>query len=186
MPQDAVDRRIERTRRALVGAFNGLVLEGRRYDRITVADLIARAGVGRSTFYEHYRNKDEVLAEAIRAPFEPLAASVETGVRVPALCEILRHFHENRVHAKVIFAGSARRKISRVLARMLADRLRARAKANGATLPASAGIAAIELADGQLGTIAAWLAGEIAGDADRLAHALSRTAQAVARDLCAG
>ena len=182
----ATDRRIERTRQAVTGAFNAMILEGRRYDRIRVADLIARAGVGRSTFYEHYRNKDEILAEAIRAPFELLAASVETGTRLPALREILRHFHENRVHAKVIFAGSARRKISRVLARMIEERLRRRAKANGAALPASAGIAAIELADGQLGTIMAWLAGEIAGDADRLAHALHRTAQAVARDLCGG
>ena len=62
----ATDRRIERTREALEGAFIRLILEGRRYDRITIAGLIARAGVGRSTFYEHYRNKDELLAATIR------------------------------------------------------------------------------------------------------------------------
>ena len=79
------DRRIERTREALEGAFIRLIFEGRRYDRITIADLIARAGVGRSTFYEHYRNKDELLAATIRYPFAGVAAAVDASANVATL-----------------------------------------------------------------------------------------------------
>jgi AcrR family transcriptional regulator len=185
MPQATVDRRIERTRQALVGAFIGLMLEGRRYDRITIADLIERAGVGRSTFYEHYSNKDEILAETIRIPFEALAAAFDAGAGVSALRDVLRHFHDNRAHAKVIFAGAARRKVGRVLASMIEDRLRVRAQSNGVAPSASIGIAALALVDGQMGAIMAWIDGEIAGDAERVAIVLHRIAQAAASDICA-
>jgi AcrR family transcriptional regulator len=47
------DKRTQKTRQALLGAFFGLVLE-RRYDEIKVADILERARVGRSTFYEHF------------------------------------------------------------------------------------------------------------------------------------
>ncbi len=180
----ATDRRIERTREAVHGAFNALILEGRRYDRIRVADLIARAGVGRSTFYEHYRNKDEVLAETIRHPFAMLAAAVDAEARVPPLRDVLAHFHQNRAQARLIFAGSARRKIARVLASMIEERLRARAQVRGVAAPRSTGIAALAIAEGQLAAIMAWLDGELAGDAARLATILHRLAQATAGDLC--
>lgn len=184
MSKGAIDRRIERTRQALLGAFVQLMFEGRRYDRITIADLIERAGVGRSTFYEHYRNKEEILAEAIRYPFALLAAAVDASANVSMLRDVLVHFHENRVHAKVVFGGAARRKVGRVLASMVEERLRARAQANGVAPPASLGVAALAIADGQLAAVMAWLGGEIAGDAERLASVLHRVAQAVATDLC--
>jgi AcrR family transcriptional regulator len=184
MPAAATDRRIERTRRAVAGAFNAMILEGRRYDRIRVADLIARAGVGRSTFYEHYRGKDDVLAETIRYPFAMLAAAVDPDARVTTLRDVLQHFHDNRVHGKAIFTGTARRRIARVLASMIEERLRARAQAHAMTAPASVGVAALALAEGQLAAIIAWIGGDIAGDAARLAATLHRIAQATASDLC--
>ena len=180
MPVATTDRRIERTREAIVGAFNALIFEGRRYDRIRVADLIARAGVGRSTFYEHYRGKDDVLAETIRYPFAMLAAAVDPDVRVSTLRDVLAHFLENRVPAKAIFAGTARRRIARVIE----ERLRARAQARGVVAPQALGVAAVAIAEGQLAAIIAWIGGDIAGDAARLAAALHRIAQATASDLC--
>ena len=184
MARTVKDRRIERTREALQGAFVQLMFEGRRYDRITIADLIARAGVGRSTFYEHYRNKDEILAETIRYPFAQLASAVDAHSTVAMLREVLVHFRENAVHAKVIFGGAARRKVARVLASMIEDKLRERARVNGATPDASLGIAAIAIADGQLAAIMAWLGGEVAGDVERLSKMLHRVAQAAAAELC--
>lgn len=178
------DRRIERTREALLGAFVQLMFEGRRYDRITIADLIERAGVGRSTFYEHYRNKDEVLAETIRYPFAPLASAVDIDADVARLRGVLAHFVENRVHARVIFAGAMRARISRILASMIEDRLRIRAKGNGIANPASLGIAAVAIADGQLAAIVSWLGGETIRDEAPLAQTLHRIAQATAREMC--
>lgn len=54
------DRRVRRTRDSLHRALIELMIE-RGYDRVTVSDIIARADVGRSTFYAHYRDKDDLL-----------------------------------------------------------------------------------------------------------------------------
>ena len=54
------DRRVRRTHRALREAFVELVVE-RGWDGFSVQDLCARADVGRSTFYLHYADKEEVL-----------------------------------------------------------------------------------------------------------------------------
>ncbi|WP_280265794.1 TetR/AcrR family transcriptional regulator [Nocardia wallacei] len=59
MPQPT-DRRVRRTHLALHQALIGLMLE-RGYARITVQDILDRADVGRSTFYAHFRNKDDLL-----------------------------------------------------------------------------------------------------------------------------
>ncbi|MBF6171744.1 TetR/AcrR family transcriptional regulator [Nocardia blacklockiae] len=57
---EPADRRVRRTRRALHEALIGLMLE-RGYARVTVQDILDRADVGRSTFYAHFRNKDDLL-----------------------------------------------------------------------------------------------------------------------------
>jgi AcrR family transcriptional regulator len=54
------DRRVERTRKAAQNALVALILE-RHYDDITVQDIIDRANIGRSTFYMHFRDKEDVL-----------------------------------------------------------------------------------------------------------------------------
>ncbi|MFC4372648.1 TetR/AcrR family transcriptional regulator [Nocardia halotolerans] len=54
------DRRVRRTRDNLHRALIELMIE-RDYDRVTVSDIIDRADVGRSTFYAHYRDKDDLL-----------------------------------------------------------------------------------------------------------------------------
>jgi AcrR family transcriptional regulator len=184
MARAAKDARIERTRQAVLGAFVQIVLEGRRYDRIKVADLIERAGVGRSTFYEHFRNKDEVLAESIRHPFALLADAVVPGYDVARLRSVLVHFRENRLQARVLFAGAARRELSRVLASMIEERLRSRAKKRGIASSASIGIAAVAIADGQLAAIVSWLGDGVARGEATLAQTLHCIAQASAREIC--
>lgn len=54
------DRRIQRTHRALNEALVALVTE-RGWDGFTVQDLCDRADVGRSTFYMHFADKEDVL-----------------------------------------------------------------------------------------------------------------------------
>src|SRR5260370_16508644 len=54
------DRRIRRTRDALGDALVALLQET-PFESITVQDVLDRAGVGRSTFYAHYRDKDDLL-----------------------------------------------------------------------------------------------------------------------------
>lgn len=57
------DRRVRKTRRALGDALMGLLLE-KRYEEVTVQDIIDRADVGRSTFYAHFIDKDSLLLDA--------------------------------------------------------------------------------------------------------------------------
>lgn len=54
------DRRIERTRKSAQNALVALILE-KHYDEITVQDIIDWANIGRSTFYLHFRDKEDVL-----------------------------------------------------------------------------------------------------------------------------
>ncbi len=59
-----VDARIVRTRRRLQEALFALVRE-RGVDEVSVSDIAARAGVNRSTFYQHYSDKETLLADAL-------------------------------------------------------------------------------------------------------------------------
>ncbi len=57
---NTADRRILRTRQALDSAFIALLME-REWDDIRVQDICDRANVGRSTFYNHYVDKEGLL-----------------------------------------------------------------------------------------------------------------------------
>lgn len=59
-----MDPRVRRTRLALQNAVKALAQE-REYATITVSDLTDRAGVNRATFYQHFRDKDELLASIV-------------------------------------------------------------------------------------------------------------------------
>jgi AcrR family transcriptional regulator len=52
--------RIERTQQALIEALLELIVE-QGYDRTTVEDILRRADVGRTAFYAHFENKQDLL-----------------------------------------------------------------------------------------------------------------------------
>ena len=60
MQHDKEDRRTRRTRQLLRDALLGLLKE-KRYEDISVQDIIERADVARSTFYVHYMDKDDLI-----------------------------------------------------------------------------------------------------------------------------
>jgi AcrR family transcriptional regulator len=70
------DRRIRRTQKALHAALISLVLE-KDYDSITVQEILDRADIGRSTFYLHFRDKDELLISGMENLKETLNAAIE-------------------------------------------------------------------------------------------------------------
>lgn len=65
----SIERRAARTRRARHEALMQLIVR-KGYDAITVQDLIDEADVGRSTFYAHYKGKEDLL----RSGFDTLRA----------------------------------------------------------------------------------------------------------------
>src|SRR6186713_3590542 len=88
------DRRVARTRRALKDALTDLILE-KGYESVTVQDVIDRADVGRSTFYAHFVDKDDLLM-AILADLEvPGPDTTEWKPDDPAFdwtLQLFRHF----------------------------------------------------------------------------------------------
>jgi AcrR family transcriptional regulator len=59
-PDKTKDRRSARTQRSLSEALVELIKE-KRFDEITVQEVIDRADVGRSTFYSHFRDKEDLF-----------------------------------------------------------------------------------------------------------------------------
>ena len=57
------DRRVNRTRRALQEALQELITE-KGYEAVTVEEITGRANLGRTTFYLHYRDKEDLLLES--------------------------------------------------------------------------------------------------------------------------
>jgi AcrR family transcriptional regulator len=57
---EMVDRRVRKTREALYSAFVALVAE-RGYEGFSVQDLLDEADVGRTTFYAHFKAKEDLL-----------------------------------------------------------------------------------------------------------------------------
>ncbi|MFS1512620.1 TetR/AcrR family transcriptional regulator [Chengkuizengella sp. SCS-71B] len=64
MKEQKKDRRVQRTRNLLHEALQELMIE-KGYEAITVQDLIDRANIGRSTFYSHFVDKEELLVENV-------------------------------------------------------------------------------------------------------------------------
>jgi AcrR family transcriptional regulator len=165
--KDRQDRRIARTRAALIGAFNHLVLH-RRQRRIRVADIVAQAKVGRSTFYEHYSSADEVMLEALRHPMAALADAASGRGELSAVTALLAHFWENRARARETVVGQLGDRVTRLLASMIEDRLGDRLL----TIPRR--LASLQLAEAALAPIRGWVQAEAPCTPEALADAIVR------------
>ena len=60
MTKETPDKRIQRTRKVLHEALIELILE-KGFDKVTVQDVIKRANIGRSTFYLHFKDTEDLF-----------------------------------------------------------------------------------------------------------------------------
>lgn len=93
-----MDLRVERTRHSLQDALFDLARE-RPLEELTVADIAHRAGVNRSSFYQHYSDKDTLLADALDTAVEQAGTFLPEEITAPdgpqrALLAYLRHIDE--------------------------------------------------------------------------------------------
>ena len=103
------DRRVNRTRKALKEALTDLILE-KGYESVTVQDVIDRADVGRSTFYAHFVDKDDLLM-AILADLEvPGPDTSSWQADDPAFAwtlELFRHFGSGKRLFKAVASSQS-------------------------------------------------------------------------------
>ena len=171
----AADVRVRRTRERLRQAFISMFF-ARDYEAISMADIAAVAGVGRSTIYEHYRDKQDLLRDTVRYPLQGLAAAIDGPAGLAALQVSLEHFWGSRGN-RSIQRESTRRAIARVLAELIEAKLADRTgDADGRRAMA------VLVAELQLGVIHAWLRGDLALTANALAVQLAAATQAVCAD----
>lgn len=158
-----VDPRIARTRRSLQEALFELARE-RPLDEISVADIAERAGVNRSSFYQHYSDKDTLLADAIDAVVEEAGASIpvlhEISPEPPAiLVAYLRHVEENAaVYSRVFGEHGSPIALARLRDRVQAIVIDAVATSHADTfddIPSD--VLAAGLSGSVLGVLGAWL-----------------------------
>ena len=123
---ERADRRIQRSRELLHEALGSLIRE-KPYDHITVAEILDRAKVSRSTFYIHFRDKDDLLTSGMRAL---LLGVLEKDVRATAdaaeqmlafSLPLLTHIEQHRRSANARLGERGRAILHQHLRRILSE-----------------------------------------------------------------
>ena len=118
-----MDARKAKSRAAIVSAFSELLRE-QDYGKITVGDIIARAHVGRATFYGLFKSKDDLLAELVcdicthaldddGTPLDDSLVQVE---------HILNNLWERRQGVRALVAGAGSRVFADCLRKTIMSR----------------------------------------------------------------
>ena len=98
-----LDVRTERTYRALSTALVDL-MRSREFSDITVQDLLDRAGIGRATFYSHFRSKDDFLFTDLERMLARLESHFDSTsartTRVAPVGELFEHIKDVRGFAE--------------------------------------------------------------------------------------
>lgn len=128
------DRRIQKTLRLLHEALGTLIRE-KPYDEIVVQEILDRANVGRSTFYMHFRDKDELLASGIHdmlgsvhAPAEASASGKHYERLVRFSLPIFEHIDQHRRTGAALMGVRGRavvhERLQKIVAQQIADEVK--------------------------------------------------------------
>ncbi|WP_211370370.1 TetR/AcrR family transcriptional regulator [Nonomuraea turkmeniaca] len=154
------DRQVQRTRRLIQEALVELVLE-KSYDAVTVTDIINRADVGRSTFYTHFTDKQDVLFSNLDelAFLHPVPATPSGDLFAFSL-PMFEHMREQR---RLVRALMGRRSSGLVQTRgehLLAAIVRDELVAAGARASSSLDLLVVCVVGAFMGLVRAWVDGE--------------------------
>jgi AcrR family transcriptional regulator len=183
MRGEVTDRRTQRTRQLLVGALREL-LHTRRYDSISVRDITERANVGRSTFYAHFTDKDDLLVESVRHLLGELQQDAP-GVRntlAPSL-GLFHHVAEGRqvfltmAHGRHL--GLFLDALQSELARMFLERLTPRLPASPTVVPPA--LLAAMVAGMLITAVRSWLESDLSASAEEVDRSFAIAAEAALR-----
>jgi AcrR family transcriptional regulator len=110
-----------------------LILE-KGYDAVTIEDITERADLGRTTFYLHYKDKEELLLESIENTARELynqvilatppigAHTQEDSLR--AIDRVFQHAAENSILYRIILKGGAASRVRHTILVFLSEAVR--------------------------------------------------------------
>jgi AcrR family transcriptional regulator len=103
------DQRVRRTCQRLGSALLALIQE-KPIDAITVQEVLDRASVGRSTFYLHYRDKDDLLLSQLEGFLKIMSTALtvrkEASYRVVPVEELFAHIgNQNKLYRALADSG---------------------------------------------------------------------------------
>lgn len=186
------DRRVQRTRQRLQEALIELIRE-RGYDAITVQQVVDRADVGRTTFYQHYGSKDELFMSchesiASRFHFGPFYARSREVLlspeAPPEMTSAYRHMEQARALFNPVFQGKDSllilQRIRDWSAGEIESGLRAAFDESSSAVPLD--VLANYLAGAQIALVQWWLAKRRPYTPEDLAQAIHRLQRAAIRD----
>ena len=131
------DRRIIKTRDGLRNALASLIAE-KPYNGIVIKEILERANVGRSTFYTHFRDKDDLLVSSIYGMLEsaqvPQPASVGSMQAILWFALPIFEYHYSHRDEGRFLEGRVDQhaRLQSVLTDMIGDALKGRAHDTGA------------------------------------------------------
>ncbi|MBN2555236.1 MAG: TetR/AcrR family transcriptional regulator [Anaerolineales bacterium] len=121
-----MDRRVQRTRKLLHDALLGLILE-QGYESITVQEIVDRANLGRSTFYIHFKDKEDLLLKAMEEGYRSLENHMKTAELKPGsfapLELVFDYAAENRELFLVVLHGAGKMAFYRQAHDYLSERM---------------------------------------------------------------
>lgn len=190
-PGRKMDRRVSRTRSALRRALLGL-LDEKGYEEITVEEITARADVSRTTFYLHYKDKEDLLLDYLNEVADeqvnellqvPLAAwrmqDVVTGPGAPPVRPVLMAFQHVAEYAglyRLVLRGEGAPQLSERLSLIITGAVDAfvRAKMQSGemqfSLPLPVPLLASYFAGAILGCVNWWLDDGLALSPEEMTH----------------
>jgi AcrR family transcriptional regulator len=158
--RDKNDRRSQRTRQALGDALIELMMD-KGYDAISIKDIIERANVGRSTFYSHYVDKDELFVSQLDRVVNLLSQHVPQDSSngnpfFPSL-GLFQHIQEQWKLYKILTWDSGVDVLTRHLQKSLSEKIQQRLLASGQVYEVPVPIIANFLSGSFLSLIKWWL-----------------------------
>ena len=131
------DRRVQRTRRLLHKALMTEVLD-KKYESITVQEILDRADVGRSTFYTHFHDKDELLVSGFENVKSLLMSAQAAAKEIPGKSyekiigfslAMFEHAYEYRAVNRALLGSDAEAVVRRQIHSALEDIIRGEVRA---------------------------------------------------------
>ncbi len=184
MTREGASGKLAKSKVAMVHAFGQLLME-KRFSQIHVSDVMRKANVGRSTFYDHFANTRDLLRQTMQGILGCFAKAIRDDANPAEMEFAVEHVLDNRVMATDLLNGDASRFAVEVLADQVLNAWPAEPEDSAPNSQEPSGqsvsreLVAKQIAESQLGLLRAWLAMPESATASQIAEQICSTTRAI-------